>query len=581
MFLGLLRNFRLVKKRANIEHIRDYKKWRNDFEASRTQHREDFWEIQTEVENDWINSYNRALLKKFYKRSTSNRDAVIRIANRTTELAEERAEKQKQKDSAKKLRDEEYSRTLLRKQELVQIMNIESSKWITIDNYKEKITENLIIPENLDHSSYYAQLRESSEVAGLGKLAPFGSDFNNKEETEIKNRMIVPIFANVRSAIKRLSYTPLQPLFEDFEAAKSRLYSYPSKIEEISKVYRAIAQAWKDKEKKDVNVYLTRLIEQVNLLTTLITEWNQYITITKYDDQELRLASFHMIQDEHTEAELKKFKQYDFELFDNEEIDREPDKDEGDILSRKDAKERFENPNPESSDLLDHELQLKKDKTNSELEKLKGHSDEEKDKSSELSSSDRANFNSASDSASDSNSDSDGKKAKLRGKNNSGTGKSKNGELNVEGDKETDIRIDTNKIISNLEQETDFNSDFDMYKGVRKDKKEEDLSFIDKVVNETVKEENENKEHEEELEFVDDRDKFVDVEMFTFNPTYAAMEIKQRVNNIDEELLSQEGLEKKYLILELLENLMKNPIYEPHLLVKVYKYHRYDPPVFK
>lgn len=563
MFLGLLRNFRLVKKRSNIERINDYKKWRTDFEASRTQHRTDFWEIQTEVENDWINSYNRALIKKFNKRSTSNRDAVIRIANRTTELAQERLEKEKQRESARKQRAEENSKTTLRKQELIEIMNMESSKWITIDNYKEKITESLIIPENIDHSSYYAQLRESSYIAGLGKIVPEGEDFNNRQETELKNSMIVPIFANVRSAIKKLSYSPLQPLFEDFEAVKSRLYSYPSKIEEIAKVYKAIAQAWKDKEKKDVNVYLARLLEQVNLLTTLVTEWNQYITITKYDDQELRLASFHMIDDEHTEKALKSFRKSGIDIKDPREVQEEDsEQDEGDVLSRADKKEKFEQPNPESSDLLDHELGGKKDVKIPEEEKYDGY-DNEEDK--------------ISGSSSNSDDSDEGKSvAQLKAKYDRLEQKNKGKE-----GKDADLRIDTGKIMSNLEQETDFNSDFDMYKGVRKEKKEEDLKFIDKVVSEAVKEENESNKHPEELDYIQDRDKYVNVEWFAYSPTYAAMEMKQRVSNIDEEVLDEKGVENKYVILELLENLMNNPVHEPHLLVKVYKYHRYDPPVFK
>ena len=476
------------------------------------------------MENDWINSYNQALIKKFNKRSTSNRDAVIRIANRTVELAEERAEKQRQQESARRAKADEYSKTLLRKQELVQIMNIESEKWITLDNYKEKITESLIIPENLDHSSYYSQLRELSIIAGQGKIVPEGNDFNNKEETQYKNTLIVPIFANVRSAIKKLSYSPLQPLFEDFEAAKSRLYTYPEKITEITKVYQSIALSWKAKERKDPKIYLTRLLEQTNLLVSLITEWNHYINITKYDDQELRLAFSHLIHDEYKSGSLG----------------NSDDEDE-ETLSKADTKNDFEEANPETSDALDMAMDNNKEQEIPEEEKFPDNEESSSSSSSEFLSSES--------------------------------------ELEKKEENKEELRVNTNKILDQIGQESDLFSDFDMYKGVMGDGKPEDLKFVERIVNEAVKEGN--KVDDEELEYEEDKDKVIDLDRYVFTPTFAVMETKMRVEAILEKDLDLEAKESKYLILQNLDKLLNVRIEEAHMLVKVYKYHRYDPPVFK
>jgi len=514
-----------VKKRTNLNHLRDYKQWRDEFEASRTQHRNEFWEIQTEVENDWINSYNKALIKKFNKRSTSNRDAVIRIANRTVELAEERAEKQRQQESARKAKADEYSKTLLRKQELVEIMNIESEKWITLENYKDKITESLIIPENLDHSSYYSQLRELSVIAGFGKIVPEGNDFNNKEETQYKNTLIVPIFANVRSAIKKLSYSPLQPLFEDFEAAKSRLYNYPEKISEITKVYQSISLSWKAKERKDPKIYLTRLQEQTNLLVNLITEWNHYINVTKYDDQELRLAFSHLIRDDYKNG--------------LSEGSEEEENEAG--LSKAESKNDFEEANPETSDALDMALDNNKEQEIPEEEKFPGNEGSSSSSSSEFLDSEE--------------------------------------EVAAKEEEKEDLRIDAKKVIDGIGQDSDLFSDFDMYKGIQGEGKPEDLKFVERIVNEAVKEGN--KVDEEELEYEEDKDKVLDLEQYVFTPTYAVLGMKIRVEEIPEDGLDSEAKDSRYMILQNLDKLMNIRVEEAHMLVKVYKYHRYDPPVFK
>ena len=99
------------------------------------------------------------------------------------------------------------------------------------------------MPHNLKFSSYYVKLQRESEIAGLGKIVSKKDFYNNRKESNIKNYFLLEYFTDVKSLIRHLTYTPLQPLFEDFEAVKAKLFDYPDKIREIAKKYKEVAAA--------------------------------------------------------------------------------------------------------------------------------------------------------------------------------------------------------------------------------------------------------------------------------------------------------------------------------------------------
>ena len=226
MLKVLFRSHRLTKPRIINTYTGEIKQWKSDLKASIRQHGKDFWEIQTEVENEWIESYNHALRVQFHKKSARNRDGVIKIAQNTIALQHLREENAKKAESTLKRRADEFAETTLRKKLLIDTLNLESAKWITLENYQQAITENVLIPHSLDNSSYFVRLREISEIAGLGKIVSHRNLYNNRKESQLKNHILSIYFTELRSLIKTVSYSPLQSLLEDFEGIKAKLFAF-------------------------------------------------------------------------------------------------------------------------------------------------------------------------------------------------------------------------------------------------------------------------------------------------------------------------------------------------------------------
>lgn len=488
MLKVLFRSHRLTKKRVFNAYTSEYRAYKVDFKASITQHREDFWDIQTEVENDWIESYNKAVIRKSDKRASSNRDAVIKIAKRTIALNNAREERVRQVESNLRFQADEYAEELFKKKQLIDTMNLESKRWITLENYQEKIAENVLIPHNLDNSSYYIKLREHSEMAGLGKILSKHDHYSNRKEAHIKNALLGRYFIEVKSQIKSLSYSPLQLLFEDFEGMKSRIFDYPEKIQILSEKYQVLADAWKNKEKTSNEVYINRLHNQLNLTYKLVSCWNQYMKVAKLDDVEIVLLN----------AEMPVHSKVD-------ELSADEDEWNEDLVD----------PNPETSDAY-------------ELQKL---SDEEV---------------------------ADEMKEKELGGNT---------ENQEDGYKEE------------FELTDEAVSDFDMYKGAAERTREENSKAIDDMMTEILHDINHSKEYFESQENI--VKEHVEDSASELSPVAALTKLKEKVESLQDRDLDLQSRWKQEEILKLIDQLNRTLIEEPHMLLRVYKYHRYEPPVFK
>ena len=160
-------------------------------------------------------------------------------------------------------------------------LNIESEDWITKDNYNEKITEELIIPEAIHSTSYYEKLRQKSYLTELGAPQTRFDGYNNRSETRLRNSFLFPIFIEIKSAIKHLTWTEQHKLEHEFKTDKALLLLEDiPKVEEVPKLrdlYKNLAQAQLNQETQEVK--LQKLYDYLRTLQTLLVNWQKYTRI--------------------------------------------------------------------------------------------------------------------------------------------------------------------------------------------------------------------------------------------------------------------------------------------------------------
>ena len=119
-----------------------------------------------------------------------------------------------------------------------------------------------------------------------------------------------------------------------------------------------------------------------------------------------------------------------------------------------------------------------------------------------------------------------------------------------------------------------------MYKGEVTEAPIKNEKLIDNVIDELLKEMNKSEELFKSKETISSADIYEKAKQEDYSPIASLITIREKVESIDDKSLDLQNKARKYDILDLIEKLENTKVDEPHMLLKVYLHHRYEPPVF-
>jgi hypothetical protein len=269
--------------------------WRQAVKDKISQYRTEFWESQREVEDRWLANYNAKLLAKHKVQQIKRKESVIRIAKHTQDLlAAQAAERKAQKEieGRRAAHKREVDRWTLKH---IQAMNLNVRNWFTPENMEKNLKESLVLPTAIDQSIYYSHLRTQTLMADMGKIEGVTDYYNNRTETLLRNTLLIPVFANLKSLIKHLTYTPAHALEIDYASSLQLLVetgrAEEAELKELRQKYIEVYEASLTEQSE---VYLAKVQRQLNLLLQLLRNWQQYVGVLKLDD--LQAASLAELQ---------------------------------------------------------------------------------------------------------------------------------------------------------------------------------------------------------------------------------------------------------------------------------------------
>lgn len=486
---------RLRKQRVLSPYQLELIQWRKVCRQTVNQYRTDFWQLQSRVENEWIETYNEKVARRANKFQQRRKESVINIATHTTQLQQNKQKQQQvrqanlynsQLQTAEKLRQD----TLL-----VQKMNADSKNWLTPGSLDEKLKDDLILPHSLEYTDYYRKLKEDAAVHRLG--LPYGKKdlYNNRVETRYRNMLLHPHYVDMKSTIKKLTFTPAHDLEQDFEAAKKYLIDNPEGLRALREKYLVLWHAVKAIDKEPENFLMTTH-KQLALLEKLVSSWDNYIKYAKMNDNMITL----FIEDQLIKGGL-------IEHPADENVEEEWDDD-------------MKGANIETSDYFEEEKVPKDDFL--EIMRMK---------------------------------------------------------------EEAKPTIDFSSVFAESDEKLPPGSDIDMYTGenVATITMDTDAKIVEAALSIEQLLDNIEKEY-------GDKDIFEDTEQLPegFKEDYLALEkgdnrlfvlvgLKERINEMSDKDISLEDRWRKDEILKLIDRLNSYKIQEPHLLIKIFKHHRYDP----
>ena len=106
-------------------------------------------------------------------------------------------------------------------------LEMEAAKhWPNMANLQSKIEADVIIPQTvLNYQEYHNKLQRLAMYAELGDYPAMQSVLDNQLVLEKKNQLLQPIFRDLKSQIRHMSYTPEYEIMRDYLSQRKQIES--------------------------------------------------------------------------------------------------------------------------------------------------------------------------------------------------------------------------------------------------------------------------------------------------------------------------------------------------------------------
>jgi len=266
----------------------DYKKVLKEY---RLRNIKEYWARQTQVENEYIEKWNKMQEEKAKRDAIELRATVVRISAGTQHTINEKKknEEKRMANLQKHLLNEELKRN--NRAQILKMLNFDSKTWFTLDNIEQKMVDKVLIPENVyNETSYYHNLQELAILYETADFKGMEQVLNDSLHVRSKNAKLGPLYTELVSVIKDITFDEAAQYIEDYNALKIAALKNDNLTEEerdakIAKLktnYGQLIEQYKEEANHPSN-RINSLHKQLICLHKLLQVWESYITVLKMD----------------------------------------------------------------------------------------------------------------------------------------------------------------------------------------------------------------------------------------------------------------------------------------------------------
>lgn len=182
----------------------------------------EYTERQTQVENKYLENWEKLQQETFQRNLVKFRTSVVKISAGT------------QRHIAEKISNEDYKLSKLKKHMLeeeqkrqnrirmLKFLNLDSRTWYNLENIESKMKAEVLIPDFVwDQTNYYVKLQEQAIFYQKGDFDGLEEAMNDAEITRIKNARLMPMYAEIVGLVKHLTNNEETQLISEFHKGKN------------------------------------------------------------------------------------------------------------------------------------------------------------------------------------------------------------------------------------------------------------------------------------------------------------------------------------------------------------------------
>lgn len=190
----------------------------------RKQHLQEYWERQTQVENAYLERWQVERREKQRRDMDRWRTAICNIAMHTKKQITGLQKKELTLLEKMRRRDLKETKRAMDNRIMLDVMEVDSRKWPTLTNLNERVDENVVLPQTiLNYGEYQQKLQNLAFYAEQGDHESMQKLLDKEEVMEQKNTLLQPIFRDLKSAIKYMTYTDEFKILKEYVDNRNHL----------------------------------------------------------------------------------------------------------------------------------------------------------------------------------------------------------------------------------------------------------------------------------------------------------------------------------------------------------------------
>ncbi len=199
-----------------------------------------------------------------------------------------------------RLRDLSDSKRTMDNKLMLDVMQVDSRKWPTLADLNEKVNENVVLPQTiLNYGEYQQKLQNLAFFAEQGDHESMQKLLDKEEVMEKKNALLQPIFRDLKSAIRFMTFTDEYKAIKDFLDNRTLLLqefggqsdsaACKEALTLLEREYARLIAKQRQESQGNATRKLKTLKKRLEDMFQLLSLWTQYVEVIYMPEADIHI----------------------------------------------------------------------------------------------------------------------------------------------------------------------------------------------------------------------------------------------------------------------------------------------------
>ena len=286
-----------VRREINFDFENERKAYQKKVKEVRKQHKKDYWDMQTQVENKYLEQHKQQRITKLTDDMIRWRTQICNISWMTDKKIKYLQERENRILGIMHFKDIGENRRKLTNRYMLDAMQLESRRWPKLGDLDNSVTSQFLLPQTvLNYTEYQDKLQRLAFYAEQGDNEAMQSILNKEEAMEKKNSFLQPLFRDIKTKIRHMTYTPEYKILREYVKTRRQIeakYGTSSRakhdLKELNELYASLLRNQRLRMRANSGYKLKQMQKRLEDMFGLLSLWQQYVDIIYAPEQEINL----------------------------------------------------------------------------------------------------------------------------------------------------------------------------------------------------------------------------------------------------------------------------------------------------